>query len=73
MSRVIFLNGIDYYEVLLEYLRKIIFYIIFGKGLLGFLGFMIRNDKLCVVLIVRGGMLSCFYDNVCLGIVVNDN
>lgn len=72
-SRATFPNGTDYYEVLLEHPRKIIFHTTFGKGSSGSPGFMIRNDKPCVVLIVRGGTPSCFYDNVCPGIVVNDN
>lgn len=63
----------DYYEDLLKELWKIMFYIIFDKGLLGFLGFMFRNEKLCVVVMVRGGMFSCFYDNLFLGIEVKDN
>lgn len=43
-SIVIFLNREDYYEDLLKLLRKIMFYIIFDNGLLGFLGFMFRNE-----------------------------
>lgn len=72
-SIVIFLNREDYYGDLLKLLRKIMFYMIFDKGLFGFLGFMFRNEKLCVVLMVRGGIFSCFYENLFLSIVVNDN
>lgn len=43
-SKIIFLNRVDYYEYLLEMLWKIMFYIIFDNGLLGFLGFMFRNE-----------------------------
>lgn len=37
-------GGVDYYSVLKELLRKIMFYIIFDRGLLGLFGFMIKNE-----------------------------
>lgn len=42
------------------------FDIIFNYGVLGFLGVMIKNDKLCVVLMFVGGILKYIYDNLYL-------
>lgn len=41
-------------------------------GFLGFFGFMIVDDKFCVVFMVRGGIFSCLYDNLFLLLWVED-
>lgn len=56
-------NGevVDYYSILFELFRKILFYILFDLGFLGFFGVIIRDDMLCVVVMLSGGILSCYY------------
>uniref|UniRef100_K1QZY9 Uncharacterized protein n=1 Tax=Magallana gigas TaxID=29159 RepID=K1QZY9_MAGGI len=68
-----FPNREDYYEDLLKLPRKIMFHTTFDKGSSGSPGFMLRNEKPCVVLMLRGGTPSCFYENLFPSIVVNDN
>lgn len=68
-----FPNREDYYKDLLKLPRKIMFHTTFDKGSSGSPGFMLRNEKPCVVVMVRGGTPSCFYDNLFPSIVVNDN
>lgn len=53
----------DYYSILLEPPRKIMFDTTFDTGSSGSPGVIIRNNKPCVVLMVRGGTPSCFYEN----------
>lgn len=67
-----FFDKRDYYSILLELFRKIMFYIIFDIGFLGLFGVIIRNKKLCVVVMVRGGILGCFYENIYLDLKVED-
>lgn len=67
-----FFDKKDYYSILLELFRKIMFDIIFDIGFLGLFGVIIRNNKLCVVFMVRGGILSCFYENYFLDKKVED-
>lgn len=71
-SKDFFLDKKDYYSILLELFRKILFDIIFDYGFLGFLGVIIRDDKLCVVLMFVGGMLKFIYDNLYLILKVED-
>lgn len=73
-SKTTFPNRVDYYEdLLVEKPRKIMFHTTFDKGSSGSPGFMLRNEKPCVVVMVRGGTPSCFYDNLFPGIKVEDN
>lgn len=71
-SKSYFFDKRDYYSILFELFRKIIFYIIFDIGFLGLFGVIIRNKKLCVVVMVRGGILGCFYENIYLDLKVED-
>lgn len=66
-SKIFFLGYKDCYEEFcyLKF-RKIMFYIIFNYGFLGFFGVMISEEKFCVVLMVRGGVLVCVYENIYL-------
>lgn len=57
-----FFIGVDYYKFLLENFRKFLFYILFDLGFLGFLGVIIKDDILCVVLMLSGGAFKCFYE-----------
>lgn len=70
-SKSFFLGDNDYYEEF-RYIkfRKIMFYIIFNYGFLGFFGVMIRDEKFCVVLMVRGGVLVCVYENIYLDFIL---
>lgn len=72
-SKSYFFDKRDYYSILFELFRKIIFYIIFDIGFLGLFGVMIRDNWFCVVVMVRGGILSCFYENCYLYLLVEDN
>lgn len=54
----------DYYSILLEPPRKIIFHTTFDTGSSGSPGVMFKDKKHCVVLMVRGGTPSCFYENL---------
>lgn len=57
-----FFIKMDYYRILLEKFRKFLFYILFDLGFLGFLGVIIKDEMLCVVLMLLGGIFSCFYE-----------
>lgn len=67
-------NGevVDYYSILFELFRKILFYILFDLGFLGFFGVIIRDGMLCVVVMMLGGILSCYYKDFCLDRLVED-
>lgn len=54
----------DHYSVLLEPPRKIMFHTTFDKGSSGSPGVIIRKNKPCVVVMVRGGTPGCFYENI---------
>ncbi|XP_061195655.1 uncharacterized protein LOC133203874 [Saccostrea echinata] len=56
-------NGIDYYATLRDPPQKILFSTTFAPGSSGSPGFMIRQQKTYVVLIVRAGVPSCFYED----------
>ncbi|XP_061195654.1 uncharacterized protein LOC133203872 [Saccostrea echinata] len=56
-------NGIDYYAALRDPPQKILFSTTFAPGSSGSPGFMIRQQKAYVVLIVRAGVPSCFYQD----------
>lgn len=72
-SKSYFFDKRDYYSILFELFRKIIFYFIFDIGFLGLFGVMIRNSRFYVVVMVRGGMLSCFYENFYINLLVEDD
>lgn len=65
-SKSFFPDGRDYYEELsYKHLpRKIMFHTTFNHGSSGSPGVMIRDDEPCVVLMVRGGIPTCVYDNI---------
>lgn len=67
-----FPDGVDYYKVLLDLPRKILFHTTFDMGSSGSPGFMIVDDKPCVVLMVRGGTPSCLYDKSFPSLPVED-
>lgn len=71
-SKTTFPNKEDYYKHLLEKPRKIMFHTTFDNGSSGSPGFMLRNEQPCVVVMVRGGTPSCFYDNLFPHIKVED-
>lgn len=62
-SKGFFPDGKDYYKELKDPPRKIIFHTTFNHGSSGSPGVMIRDEKPCVVLMVRGGIPACVYDN----------
>lgn len=55
-------GGVDYYSVLKELPRKIMFHTTFDKGSSGSPGFMIKNEQLYVVLMMCAGTPKCFYE-----------
>lgn len=63
---------VDYYSRLFELFRKILFYILFDLGFLGFFGVIIRDGMLCVVVMMLGGILSCYYLGFFLDYLVED-
>lgn len=63
----------DYYSILLEPPRKIMFHTTFDTGSSGSPGVIIRSSRPCVVVIVRGGTPSCFYKNVYPYLPVEDS
>lgn len=70
-SKIYFLGDYDYYVEFRDLkFRKIMFYIIFNYGFLGFFGVMIRDEKFCVVLMVRGGVFVCVYENIYLSYIL---
>lgn len=68
-------NGkmIDYYSLLLEPPRKILFHTSFDLGSSGSPGVMIRNEKPCVVLMVAGGTPSYSYESSNPPLLVEDS
>lgn len=57
-------EGVDYYSILLEPPRKILFHTSFDEGSSGSPGVMIRNDEPCVVVMLSGGTPSCYYQGL---------
>lgn len=68
-----FFGGVDYYCILKELLRKIMFYIIFDRGVLGLFGFVMKNGKFYVVFMLSVGMLKCFYENFFLFVLLEND
>eukprot|EP00105_Crassostrea_gigas_P031286 XP_011453937.1 PREDICTED: uncharacterized protein LOC105346885 [Crassostrea gigas] len=59
-------NGevVDYYSILLEPPRKILFHTSFDLGSSGSPGVIIRDDMPCVVVMLSGGTPSCYYQGL---------
>lgn len=55
------MQKVDYYAVLLEPPRKIMFHTSFDEGSSGSPGFMVKDEQPCVVLMMSGGTPSCYY------------
>lgn len=72
-SKSYFPDKRDYYSILLEPPRKIIFHSTFDIGSSGSPGVMIRNSRPYVVVMVRGGTPSCFYENLYTNLPVEDD
>lgn len=72
-SKTYFPDNKDYYSVLLEPPRKIMFHTTFDTGSSGSPGVIVRNNRPCVVVMVRGGAPSCFYQNLFPHKPVEDN
>lgn len=63
-SKIFFPGDKDHYEELSYPVpRKIMFHTTFNHGSSGSPGVIIREEKPCVVLMVRGGVPACVYDN----------
>lgn len=62
-SKGFFPDGKDYYKELKDLPRKVMFHTTFNHGSSGSPGFIIRDEKPFVVLMVRGGIPTCVYDN----------
>lgn len=62
-SKNYFPDMVDYYSILLQPPRKILFHTTFDKGSSGSPGFIIKNCKACVIIMMGGGTPGCFYDN----------
>lgn len=62
-SKDFFPDKKDYYSILLEPPRKILFDTTFDHGSSGSPGVIIRDDKPCVVLMLAGGTPKFIYDN----------
>lgn len=64
-SKIYFPGDYDHYAELRDLKpRKIMFHTTFNHGSSGSPGVMIRDEKPCVVLMVRGGVPVCVYDNI---------
>lgn len=61
-SKCFFPDGRDYYEELSYLPRRIMFHTTFNHGSAGSPGVVIKDEKPCVVLMVRGGVPACIYD-----------
>lgn len=59
-------NGeeVDYYSILLEPPRKILFHTSFDEGSSGSPGVIIRDGMPCVVVMLSGGTPSCYYQGL---------
>lgn len=68
-------NGevVDYYSILLEPPRKILFHTSFDLGSSGSPGVIIRDDMPCVVVMLSGGTPSCYYEDLCPDHPVEDH
>lgn len=62
----------DHYSVLLKPPRKIMFHTTFDTGSSGSPGVIIRKNKPCVAVMVRGGTPGCFYENIYPDLKVED-
>nr|XP_034319333.1 uncharacterized protein LOC117687199 [Crassostrea gigas] len=63
-SKIFFPGDIDHYKELRCLIpRKIMFHTTFNHGSSGSPGVMISEEKPCVVLMVRGGVPGCVYEN----------
>lgn len=58
-----FPGGVDYYRILKELPRKIMFHTTFDRGASGSPGFVMKNGKPYVVLMLSAGTPKCFYEN----------
>lgn len=54
----------DYYRILLENPRKLLFHTSFDPGSSGSPGVIIKDETPCVVLMLSGGTPSCFYEGL---------
>lgn len=64
-SKIYFPGDYDHYAELRDLKpRKIMFHTTFNHGSSGSPGVMIRDEKPCVVLMVRGGVPVCVYENI---------
>ncbi|XP_062591365.1 serine protease FAM111B-like [Saccostrea cucullata] len=68
-----FPDGVDYYRELRDPPRKILFHSAFNQGSSGSPGVILRQQRPSVVLIVRGGAPSCFYENKFSNLSIEDN
>lgn len=68
-------NGevVDYYSILLEPPRKILFHTSFDRGSSGSPGVIIRDGMPCVVVMMSGGTPSCYYKDLCPDRPVEDH
>lgn len=55
---------VDYYSILLEPPRKILFHTSFDVGSSGSPGMIIWDDMPCVVVMLSGGTPSCYYEGL---------
>lgn len=60
-SKDTFPDGKDHYEELCHLPRKIMFHTTFNHGASGSPGVVIKDEKPCVVLMLRGGVPGCIY------------
>lgn len=72
-SKVFFPDKKDYYSILLDPPRKILFDTTFNHGASGSPGVMIRDDKPCVVLMFAGGTPKYIFDNPYSTLQVEDH
>lgn len=60
-SKATFPDGRDHYEELTYLPRRIMFHTTFNHGASGSPGVVIKDEKPCVVLMLRGGVPGCIY------------
>lgn len=58
-----FPGGVDYYRILKELPRKIMFHTTFDRGASGSPGFVMKSGKPYVVLMLSAGTPKCFYED----------